>query len=434
PGPHARAPARAGGRGGGARRAGVLAGRSRRRRMVPFVIVGALVALAGGASALGVLGGGPSSAGSSPVTALSVATIVVTGNACGPEWSPPRSGQHLLDVENASRHAVYEVELVGANQVSVYGEIEMLAPGTTVPMDVTLPPGRYSFECENDDGASSFSDPGTVTGRPVPGAPSYKPVTVEQILTAIQAYRHSLTPIMATFAHETSALRSAVEEGDYPLARTLWLAADLAWQRMGAVYDTFGRFDTEIDQSPLGLVGTVNSPRFTGLLRLEYGLWHGQSAAVLTPVAEELDADAHALVRAFPGLLMPDITLALRTHEILENTLQFQLTGELDEGSGDGLALGWADVQGTQLSIASLRTLLQANDPALLTALTTGLERMAGAFKAYERPDGGWTPLSALTTIQRERLDGELGALLQQLDDVPDVLDLPILPATAETG
>ncbi len=398
--------------------------------MVPFLALGVLVSLTAAASAFGILGGGSSPAAAGSATA----TIVLSTDACGPRWNPPRSGQHLLDVVNASRRAIYEVELLGAQQVSVYGEIEMIAPGTTVEMDATLPPGRYAFQCDNDDGASSLSDTETVSGRPVHHAPSFKPVTVNQIQTAIQTYRHSLTPVMERFETETGALEAAVARGDLALARARWLVADLDWQRMGAVYDTFGIFDTEIDQSPLGLVGTVHSPRFTGLLRLEYGLWHGQSAAELTPVAEALDADVHALVKAFPGLLMPNITLALRTHEILENTLQFQLSGELDEGAGDELAVGWADVQGTELSLAALRPLLRADDPRLLAVLTTGLRAMGAAFEAYEQPDGGWTPLSGLTTLQRERLDGQLGALLQQLDRVPDVLDLPILPATADTG
>ncbi len=401
-----------------------------RRRVSPFVAVGVLVALTGAAAGLGaVAGGSPSSTGQSSTPA-----IVLSTNACGPEWNPPTSGQHLLDVENASRHAIYEVDLVGSNQVDVYGEIEIIAPGTTVPMDATLPPGRYSFECENDDGSSFFSDTKMVSGRPVHDAPSYKPVTVAQIETAIQMYRHGLAPVMERFETAIDALEAAVANGNLTLARSSWLTADLDWQRMGAVYDAFGEFNTEIDQSPLGLVGKVNNSHFTGLLRLEYGLWHGQSAAELMPVAEALDADVHALVNAFPGMLLPkmNITLSLRTHEILENTLQFQLTGELDEGSGDELAVAWADVQGTQLSLAALRPLLRTKDPRLLATITTGLSRMAAAFKAYEQPDGRWTPLSTLTTIQRETLDGQLGALLQQLDRVPDVLDLPILPPTAD--
>lgn len=409
------------------------------RRTVPFVTLALVALLTAGAAVLGVVGGGGSGgtgSGGAPTAAAhrQVPTIVLSADACGPHWRTPTSGQHLLDVKNASRHAIYEVDLVGANQESVFGEIEMLAPGTTVPMDATLSPGRYSFECENYDGASMYSDTESVTGRPVPGAPSYKPVTVDQIEAAIQTYRQSLVPVMDNFETSVDALESAVSSGNLPLARSIWLTADLDWQRMGAVYGAFGKYGTEIDESPLGLPGKAQSPHFTGLLRLEYGLWHGQSAAELTSVAEALATATHGLVAAFPGMLMPDIDLALRTHEILENTLQFQLTGELNEGSGDELALSWADVQGTELSLASLDTLLHTADPRLLARLSTGLTQMADALQAYEEPDGTWMPLSALTTSQREALDGELGGLLQQLDEVPDVLDLPFLPPTADAG
>jgi high-affinity iron transporter len=402
-----------------------------RRRALRFFAVAGLAAMTGAAAAAGTLDAGPPAA-AAKTSRRALPTIALSASACGPRWDPPTSGQHLLEVENASRHTVYDVELVGQNQVNVYGEIEMLAPGTTVPMDATLPPGRYSFECENDDGSDLYSDAETVSGAPVADAPSYEPVTVDEIETADLAYRRSLAPVMTRFESEAANLESAVASGNLALARSLWLEADLDWQRMGAVYDTFGKFGTEIDQSPLGLLGTVRDPRFTGLLRLELGLWHGQSAAELTPVAERLVAAVEALVKAFPTMLMTDIDLPLRTHEILENTLQFQLTGELDEGAGDELALAWADVQGTQLALGALRTLLQANDPSLLDKVAAGLRQMGAAFKAYEQPGGSWTPLPSLTTIQRERLDGQLGALLQELDQVPDVLDLPLLPPTAD--
>lgn len=399
--------------------------------MAPFAVIGALVVVLGTAASVGVLASSSRRAGGHSAGGP---TIVLSDHACGPHWTAPASGQHLLSVENASRHTIYEVDLVGANQVSDYGEIEMIAPGTTVTMDATLPPGRYSFECENYDGESLYSATESVSGPPVRDAHPFDPVTVDEIEAAIQTYRQSLTPVMDRFETETDALASAVTSGNLALARSRWLTADLDWQRMGVVYDTFGNFDDEINQSPLGLVGGVNSPQFTGLLRLEYGLWHGQSAAELTPVAETLDANVHALVKAFPGLLVPDNDLALRTHEILENTLQFQLTGELDEGSGDELAVAWANVQGTQLALGALTPLLRQNDPSLLASLDTGLQRMGDAFQAYQEPDGSWTPLSALTTTEREQLDGQLGALLQQLDQVPDVLDLPLLPPTADGG
>ena len=63
----------------------------------------------------------------------------------------------------------------------------------------------------------------------------------------------------------------------------------------------FGDFDDEIDGLPDGLPGGVNDPGFTGFYRLEYGLWHGQSAAELTGPADKLTVDVRALRTACPA-------------------------------------------------------------------------------------------------------------------------------------
>ncbi len=57
---------------------------------------------------------------------------------------------------------------------------------------------------------------------------------------------------------------------------------------------------------------------------------------------------------------------------------------------------------------------------------------MSAAFKAFDQPDGSWAPLQSLTPSQREHLDGELGGLLEQLSVVPDLLELPVRPATGD--
>ncbi len=49
------------------------------------------------------------------------------------------------------------------------------------------------------------------------------------------------------------------------------------------------------------------------------------------------------------------IDLGLRTHEILENALQFQLTGHDDYGSGTTLATTLANVDGTRELLSLLR-------------------------------------------------------------------------------
>jgi high-affinity iron transporter len=358
--------------------------------------------------------------------------VVVSDTGCATDWVAPRSGQSVLTVENTSPSTIFGVDLVGENQVSVYGEIDMLAPGTKDTMDVTLPPGLYSFQCEGFSGFTAESHVERVTGPKVVAPAPYLQVTSDQIQLATLDYRASLTAVMKRLEPETARLARAVTAGRLAQARNLWLPAHLDYERLGAAYDTFGKYDGEIDGRPLGLVGGVRNPDFTGFFRLEYGLWHGQPRSELAPVATALAADVRGLVESFPQMLMPANDLSLRTHEILENTLQFELTGETDEGSHTNLATAWANVQGTELGLAALAPLVRTDDPHLLGKLRTGLMRLGAAFAAYRRANGTWVPLESLTPLQRQRLDGETGELLEQLDRIPDLLELPIRPAVGD--
>ena len=51
-----------------------------------------------------------------------------------------------------------------------------------------------------------------------------------------------------------------------------------------------------------------------------------------------LHHDVRAAATPLPGLEIDLLDMGLRTHEILENALQFQLTGHDDYGSGTTLA------------------------------------------------------------------------------------------------
>jgi iron uptake system EfeUOB component EfeO/EfeM len=100
--------------------------------------------------------------------------------------------------------------------------------------------------------------------------------------------------------------------------------------------------------------------------------------------------------------------------------------------SHTNLATAWANVQGAQLALAAIAPLLRQSEPGLLASLRQGLAKMAAAFKAFQHADGTWVPLRSLSRSQREHLDGELGGLLEQLSVVPDLLELPIMPATGD--
>ena len=127
----------------------------------------------------------------------------------------------------------------------------------------------------------------TATNDPAPVA--VKPVTVAELTPPEQA----LPGLRRRPAHGPGQRRRR-DQGrpaasrTSPQAKTDWLAAQLDWERVGASYDSFGDLGLAVDGLPDGFAKGVNDPGFTGLHRLEYGLWHGQPAAELLPVADAL--------------------------------------------------------------------------------------------------------------------------------------------------
>jgi iron uptake system EfeUOB component EfeO/EfeM len=183
----------------------------------------------------------------------------------------------------------------------------------------------------------------------------------------------------------------------------------------------FGDYDDMIDGLPFGLPGGVHDPGFTGFYRLEYGLWHGQSAAELTGPANQLETDVRSLIPAYGGmqLQLPQNLgdLALRTHEILENAMRFQISGQADFGSGTTLATTAAGIDATRAQLKMLYPLLVSRYPDL-SALYTWLDRLQSLIDA-EKTSRGWTPASELTTTQRLMIDAAAGQTLELLSPLP---------------
>jgi high-affinity iron transporter len=383
-----------------------------RRAVAVAGIAIAAVAAVGAATAFALTRGSGAEAG----------RIVVSSSQCGRDWTPPRSGRTVFTVENTTSRTVYSVVLANADQSRIFGQIETLEPSTELPLDVVLPPGEYAFVCSTSSGLSLVSPLGNVRGDPVTDSHPYTPVSDQLMQSTAHDYNQSLLPVMQQLLRDTDRLDAAVQAGRLDEARRLWIPAHLDYSKLGVAYDTFGRFNDEINQRPLGLPGGVHDPKFRGFLRLEYGLWHGQPRATLAPISTALDRSVHGLEKSFPKLTIPPGDLSLRAHEILENTLQFELTGATDEGSHSNLGTAWANVQGTQLAVDALHPALERADPQLAREAPAGLDRLGAMLAAYRQADGGWTPLDSLTTAHRERINGAMSSLLEQLELIPDKL------------
>ena len=373
--------------------------------------------------------------GSAPAAVAATGTaITISARGCGQGWADPHTGLQTFQLHNASSGAaeVYLINPAGGNldpdsvSAPVYAEVEGLGPGTTTPMLVNIGSGSYAFECELQYYGAIIGPTVQIPGN-VRGTPGILSVTYNNLAGALSSpaalYGNYVSAGLDTLAGQTDALRADVREGNLSAARQDWLLAHLTYERLGAAYGTFGNFDTEIDGRADGLSGGVNSPAFTGFYRVEYGLWHGQTAAALTGPVNRLDQDVRALRADFPQLKLVLSDLGLRTHEILENALQFQLTGHDDYGSGTTLATTLANIAGT-------RELLQVLQPLLvirysgLPQVSFWLNRLQNLILAARHPNGTWTPVSQLSIPQRERIDSAAGQALQVLAPIAAIFEV----------
>ena len=346
--------------------------------------------------------------------------ITVTTGTCGTGWQDPKPGLQTLRIFNGSSVGA-EVDLIDPANGGIYGEVESVGPGTTAAMSVDVGSGSYAFRCLLDD-ADPMTGPVIKIGGHVRGATAIAPVTDNDLVEPEKEYHGYVTAGLIVLAGQTRALAAAVEAGNLAAARAAWLPAHLTYERLGAAYGTFGDFDGEIDGRATGLPGGVSDPKFTGFYRLEYGLWHGQTAAELTGPAEQLYHYVLGLRAAFPTMELSLLDMGLRTHEILENALEFQLTGTDDYGSGTTLATTGANITGTLELLQVLHPLLVSRYRAL-PRVYVWLNRLQSLISAQHRPDGSWTPVAALAAASREQIDAAIGQALQELAPIAAITE-----------
>ncbi|MGW3265955.1 iron uptake transporter permease EfeU [Streptomyces sp. NPDC001056] len=382
------------------------------RRRPAWVVPAAVVAVPAVIAGLFVTLGRPKPAGDQ--------TVAVSGTDCGKGFTAPKPGRQTFRMRNTGRQAA-EVYLVDPSTNAVYGEIEGLAPGTTRDLVATVAGGTYAWRCVPANGQAVTSKPVTVAGGGA--AKPVAPVSEQDLAAPLASYRTYVGKGLDTLVAQTGTLRHDIEGGHLDKARTDWLTAHRTYASLGAAYGTFEDFDQKIDGRADGLPGGEQDKDFTGFLRLEYGLWHGQSAKELTGPARRLSADAAGLRKAFPSQDFDPGDLPLRAHEILENTLQFELTGDTDEGSGTNLATADANLAGTRELLTVLKPLLTDRAPKAPPTVDSDIDRVQKLLDAAH--DGAhWTPVEKLSAADRQRLDGATGQLLEDLAPIPDLLEI----------
>ncbi|HEX4225775.1 MAG TPA: EfeM/EfeO family lipoprotein, partial [Pseudonocardiaceae bacterium] len=314
-----------------------------------------------------------------------------------------------------------EADLVNVANGQVLGEIEGLGINTSETMRVTLGPGAYALRCliEDIDPITGPTVHITGTGTSSPGV---VPVTSDDLLQPLKQYGNYVTEGVADLVTKTDTLDAAVHGGNLDAARTDWLPAHLAYEKLGAAYDAFGDYDGEINGTTAGLPDGVRDSGFTGFHRVEYGLWHGESAASLAAPTDQLDGYVHGLRNDLPQMETEALSIGLRAHEIMENTLQLEFTGKTDYGSGTNLATALANLQGDQEVVSVLRPLLASRYPQL-SQVDEWSNRLQTLLQAQQHPDGSWTPINQLSPMDREQLNAALSELIEQLAPIAAITE-----------
>jgi iron uptake system EfeUOB component EfeO/EfeM len=352
--------------------------------------------------------------------------LTVDAYDCGANWTSPKPGRQNLLIANTGIETT-EVYLVDPGSGAVYGEIVGLAPGTSDQMSVVLGAGTYALRCRPADadpvtgppvhvtGSASGSTAGTVT-------PGVLPVSREDLTEPVKQYQAYVESGLDKLKPLVQKLRDDLAAGDLDAARADWTPAHQQYERLGGAYDAFGDLGEAIDGLPSGLPAGVADPGFAGFHRIEYGLWHGQSAAQLSAPAADLATAVGKLATAFPGDQIDPLSLGLRTHEILEDAVRFELSDQSNQGSGSNLATIDANIDGTQGLLGILRPILTPRDPDL-PRIDAALTRLRSLVEAQRHPDGSWTPPAQLTTAQREALNSAAGGAVELLAPVATICE-----------
>ncbi|MGZ4452115.1 MAG: EfeM/EfeO family lipoprotein [Nocardioides sp.] len=400
--------------------------------------VGALVAALG----VGVL----SAAAADEASGVAGSPVDVGQAACGNGWTGGSAGPLTFALSNSAA-LVQEVQIQDVASRRIFVDVEDLGVGAARSVTLALPAGTYRFLCMGGADGRAFAGPSwTLTGD-YRGAttPGVLPASELDFIKPVDAYSAWTAGQLSRLRGDVSALTTALRRGHLLAARHAWMRAQRQYLLLGAAYDAFGDLGDAIDSPVTPGVAPLTDPHLTGLPKLEAVLWHAKPVPAgprsraakrararvtaylrqsAVPVARRLLADVTKVAATFDNPVQPSNTdMGLRSHEILEDALRFELTGRDDAGAHLTLFDVAAMVDATREVIAPLRDLLAERDPDL--AVTDAwLDRLARYVDTFHRAGTDtWTPYGRLSIAQQRRLESILSQTVEYLSEIAVVID-----------
>ncbi len=261
-----------------------------------------------------------------------------------------------------------------------------------------------------------------------------RPVNIAavQLFHPLGEYTRYVRARLAQLRPQLAALDHMIDVGDLAAARSDWLTAHLTWLTIGQDDGAYGAFDElggRIDGLSDGDIGGTHSRKFTGFHRVELDLFRQRNLTA----ARTDTANLRALVGSITSqTLSQDLSRSaasldlwvLRCHEILEDALRDSLTQDDDYGSNTDLANVRADVTATREMLNVLASLIAVRAPGLVKRGHAELKAIDAAVAAAHPPSSAWREPSALAARSRQRLNATVGAALETLAPVSELMQV----------
>jgi len=277
---------------------------------------------------------------------------------------------------------------------------------------------------------NAYALQGTVRGAASTPQPTEPPVSASAFRAPVAAYKAYSGQQLKLMENDIARLSTELASGDRAAAKDAWRHAFADYMTLGAVYleGPVADLDQAIDGNPGGLKGGTASPQFTGLHRIEFGLYTGASLASLEPYARRLAADVVELRRILPRVQVDPLDYATRAHEILEDAVRDLLSGTDVPWSAEGVLGTASGVAATTEVIKTLAPVLKSRE-GVLPVVNAQLGALRSSLASLQAQHGGRLPTnSQLTQSQSEQLSASIGQTLEALAQVPGALETTTTP------
>jgi iron uptake system component EfeO len=350
-----------------------------------------------------------------PVTGDAI-KVTIRSDSCDPNELTVPAGTATFEIANASDRAV-EWEILDG--VMVVEERENIAPGFNQRLSAKLQPGDYAITC------GLLSNPrGTL--HVTPSAAATAAAAAQPTLTAfigpLAEYKVFLTLKANAFVKAATALADAVKAGDLDKARALYPSARAAYGEIEPEAARYADLHNSIDGLADYLAQREADPAFTGLHRIEYGLFHENGTDGLAPIADRLVADATTLQQRLKEAKTGPADLAGNA-ERLASSVAAAITAGEDHYAGTDLAAFAANLDSMSKVVNLLAPVAPTGARELVDSLKADLASLKGEFDTFKQGDG-YAAYAGVSADARKALADGFTTLAGHLGDLNTALGL----------